>query len=40
MVNDEQAQEELAATLDASAEILPWLPELFVDLEDLGVRAQ
>ena len=39
MVDDEQVLEELASTMDASAALLPWLPELFAGLEDLGVRA-
>ena len=39
-MQDETGEEELAATLDASVELLPWLPELFGDVEDLGVRAR
>ena len=40
MVEERVLSEELAATMDASAELLPWLPELFIGQEDLGVRAK
>ena len=29
----------VAATMDAEPELIPFLPRLFVDLEDLGARA-
>lgn len=37
--NDPEFDEMLAASLDAEVELLPFLPELFRDLEDLGARA-
>ena len=29
----------IAASMDAEPELIPFLPRLFVDLEDLGARA-
>jgi cyclopropane fatty-acyl-phospholipid synthase-like methyltransferase len=40
MKDDHQWRAELAASMDASVELLSLLPELFSDLEDLGARER
>ena len=40
MSEDWAFDEELAATMDAGPDLLPWLPELFQELEDLGARSE
>ena len=38
-LSDPELAELVASSMDAEAELLPVLPELFADLEDLGARA-
>ena len=39
MNQDRPTHADLAATMDASPVLLPYLPELFIGVEDLGVRS-